>query len=224
MLSECGQGWPPYQGHRMSFRTVAVLLAGTLLVSGTAAAAAPASVSSGCPLLVDARDDATGAGSVGVSLPNDPHLDVVSADLDTHGGTVTGVIRLTELGAVDPLAPTGRTYYLNFSAPGAELYLSAAVHPIGEVLYRAGVRDSARRTLSTVSGTLDTARAELRITAPVTAFGPYAKRLSPGRVLQRIDVLTQRLVATPQTGGVTLTADAATTGRTHVVGSRGCSG
>ena len=202
-----------------SLRVSAVLLLGSLLLTSSAAAA-PAR--SGCPLLVDPPGDATGTGPVGATAPNDPQLDVLASDLDTRGRRISAVIELGQLSAVDPAAPTGRAYYVNFLAAGAELYLTASVDATGASTYRTGVVEGVRRTLGEATGSLDPTTGTLRISAPVDAFGSYAKRLAPRGELRRVAVLAQRRVATPVTGGFTFTADTATTERTHVLGSAGC--
>src|SRR3712207_6804956 len=64
-----------------------------------------------CNLLVDEKGDAIPVNSAG--------LDIVSADIASDGRKITGVIRLAgPASALDPTAPSGRTYHLEFFGQG----------------------------------------------------------------------------------------------------------
>ena len=61
-----------------------------------------------CNLVKDLKSDATDNGTNAVKTPNDPNLDIVTADVASNSKTVTGVIRLTALALRSPARWTGR--------------------------------------------------------------------------------------------------------------------
>lgn len=200
-------------------RTLTV--AGSLgLVAGAGlAGAAPKPV---CNLVTDATGDGTGFVMTDMDyLPNDPNLDLVSGDVATKGRTVTAVIRTAELALSDPAAPTGRAHYANFTVGGTTLYLSAALNGSGAATYSAGYLDTTRQGLGAVTGTIDVAKKEVRISAPVSIFAAQAK-IKDGTKIMDLNLLAQRYVGDRAVVGATPSADEATGGKTYTAGAPSC--
>jgi hypothetical protein len=184
--------------------------------SFAAAKAAPA-----CNLVTDPAGDATGFVVTGTPLPNDPQLDILGGDIASDKKLLTGVIRLAAVGD-DQTSPLGRTYYVNFTINGTKVFLDAVIDNAGAVTYNAGDftgTNAGRKTLGPVSGVMDTAKKEIRITAPVNTWPDAAK---PGVAIAGLDLLGQRYFGTPTTGGATPTADEATSAATYKAGSPSC--
>ena len=192
----------------------------TGLVAGAGlAGAAPKPV---CNLVTDAEGDGTGFVMTDRDyLPNDPNLDLVSGDVATKGRTITAVIRTAELALSDPMSPTGRAYYANFSVGGTELFLSAALDGSGAATYSAGYIDTTRQSLGAVTGKVDPDKKEVRISAPVGIFAEQAK-IKDGTKILDLNLLAQRYVGDRAVGGATPSADDATGGKTYTAGAPSC--
>ncbi|HVE74560.1 MAG TPA: hypothetical protein VNA30_05650 [Mycobacteriales bacterium] len=181
---------------RASPARYALLLAtGLVLVHSGGALAAPRAKPN-CKLVQDARGDATAAAvTEPAPLPNNPQLDVLSADLASDGRTLTAVLRLDALAATDANAPTGRGYHLSFAAGEAVLVLSAHIDAMGTATYSAGSEEaSTAMRLGEASGRIDLAKREIRIHAPVSAFASKAA-LRPGSQVTSLLARTQRGVS-----------------------------
>lgn len=166
-------------------KTRATLLATALLLTagaGYASAAPkpkPKPLKPVCNLVVDDKGDAGVSGAV----PGADGDDIISADIASDGTTLTGVIRTVGLAAVDPQAPMGRSYFVEFTAPGSAdvLFLSARTYPTGTkfVYGYSGVDPNTTvntsYTLGEASGTVDLEKKEVRISAPVKGFVDGAK-------------------------------------------------
>lgn len=206
----------------MRARPVLVLAVLPALVLGGAAVAAPAKAKPVCNLVTDAEGDGTGFVMTDMDyLPNDPNLDLVSGDVATKGRTVTAVIRTAELALSDPAAPTGRAYYANFTVGATTLYLSAALDGSGAATYSAGYLDTTRQGLGAVTGTIDVAKKEVRISAPVSIFAAQAK-IKDGTKIMDLNLLAQRYVGDRAVVGATPSADDATGGKTYTAGAPSC--
>ena len=200
-------------------RTATVLGALGLIAGAGLAGAAPKPV---CNLVTDAEGDGTGFVMTDMDyLPNDPNLDLVSGDVATKGRTITAVIRTAELALSDPMSPTGRAYYANFSVGGTELYLSAALDGSGAASYSAGYIDTTRQGLGAVTGVVDPAKKEVRISAPVAIFSAQAK-IKDGTKILDLNLLAQRYVGDRAAGGATPSADDASGGKTYTAGAPSC--
>jgi hypothetical protein len=195
-----------------------MLLCASALAGGSALAA-PAKVS--CNLVSDPAGDATGFVVTGTPLPNDPQLDIVGGDIASNAKVLTGVIRLAAVGA-DQTSPLGRTYYVNFTINGTKVFLDAVIDNAGAVTYNAGDftgTNSGRKTIGEVSGVMDAAKKEIRISAPISTCPDSAK---PGATIAGLNLLGQRYFGTPTTGGATPTADDATSAAVYKAGTRSC--
>ena len=205
----------------MSVRPALALALSLSVVAGGAAVAAP-KPKPVCNLVIDAKGDGTGFLMTDADyLPNDPNLDLVSGDIASNAKLVTAVIRTDAQALSDTNAPTGRAYYANFVVGEAELFLSAALDGAGAATYSAGYVDTTRKSLGAVTGTIDVAKKEVRITAPTSIFAEHAA-LKPGTKITDLSLLAQRYVGNRSAAGVTPSADEATGGKTYVAGSPSC--
>lgn len=195
----------------------AALSAGGVGVT-TASAARPA-----CHLVTDPAGDATDA-SLGDGIPglptgvapNDDHLDILSADLESDGKTVKAVVRLKDVG-VDPTSPFVTRVFVTFRVGSHTAEFLALRMQAGDEFYFYGDGSGGR-----TEGTVDAARKEIRMSVPVVGSGVPVKR---GTVFSDVRVRADRWVIYPLRtfpGGVALTADTASTDRRYVVGSRAC--
>ena len=221
-------------------KTRATLLAASLLVAaGTVAATAAPAAKPVCNLVVDEKGDA-----VYNNVPGADGDDIVSADVASDAKTITAVLRTAALPASDPQAPLGRGYFVLFTAPGSQdlLFLSARTYPQGTQFvygYQAadpntGVNTS--YTLGTATGVVDSAKAEVRMSAPIKAFVDGAKaKLAKGAKLSGLAAQTYRIagqgIVPSQTpvpggprvplGGLLMPFDDAA-GGSYVMGSKSC--
>lgn len=196
----------------------AVLLGAVgLVASAGLAGAAPAA----CNLVSDAKGDAGGFVITDPApLPSNPQLDLVSGDIATKGKTITAVIRTAELGATDSQAPTGRAYYANFDAAGATLFLAVRIDGTGAASYTGGFIENTRTSLGPATGVIDTAKKEIRISAPLSLFNAQAA-IKDGTAIQNLNLLAQRFVGAAG-AGATPSADDALGGKTYTAGSPSC--
>jgi hypothetical protein len=183
----------------------AVLLAASLVLVGGAgtavsasAAPAKAKVKAVCNLVQDDKGDA----NVGGAVPGADGDDIVTADIASDKASITGVVRTAALAAVDPQAPLGRSYFVEFTAPGRAdvLFLSARTYPTGtQFVYgysgvdpTSGINTS--YTLGQATGVIDAAKGEVRITAPIASFITGAKaKLGPGAKLSAVSSKVYRI-------------------------------
>jgi hypothetical protein len=222
-------------------KSSAALLAAALVVGG-AGFASPALAKTPKPVC-NLVQDATGDAAYN-NVPGAPSDDIKSADVASDGKTITAVVRLAGLSYPDPQAPLGRNYTLLFTAPGSDdlLYLSARTYPQGPKFlfgYQGTDETSGITTnysLGDATGTLDTAKGEVHISAPVKSFVDGAKaKLSKGTKLAGLSATVDRIVGqgfvpsqsvapgTPRVpvGGVLLAFDDASGGN-YVIGTPSC--
>lgn len=201
---------------------LALLLATSVVGAGAAlAATTPAPT---CNLMVDDKGDAQFLGAA----PNDPNLDIVSADIASDAKTVTAVLRLASFAATDPQSPLGRGYYVLFNAPGSDfpVYFNMQITPD---LTRFAWGD--RETLATGNGSyvkkgdatgfIETAKGEIHISVPVSDVKAIAK-VTPGSKLSNVTASATAVLGTSATGGLVSTVDDATSTKPYVAGSPSC--
>jgi len=163
-------------------KTRAYLLALPLLMltTGGALTVADAAVKPVCKLIVDDAGDATYN-----NVPGAAGDDIVSGDVASNGKTITGVIRLAALSSPDPTAPLGHGFFVEFGVKGVEslLFLSARTYPTGtKFVYGYSAADpntgvNTSYTIGTATGVVDTAKKEVRISAPNAGFAPAGSKL-----------------------------------------------
>lgn len=207
---------------RTSLRTVLAtsLVAATALAGGATAAPAKAV----CNLMSDPKGDASFLDT----LPNDPSLDIVSADVATDARTLTGVLRVDAFSAVSPTSPLGRGYYVLFNAPKAEfpIYLNVQITP-DVTRYAWGTRETLASGNGSyvrkgeATGVIDAASSELRVSVPLKDVAAVAK-LTPGTKLTALTASTTSLIGTSRTPSLVATVDDAAGTKPYVVGTRSC--
>lgn len=203
---------------------LALVLCASVVAAGAASAAPakrkPAPGKPPCNALVDPAADATGFVVTPGPVPNDSNLDIVSGDLGADAKTITAVLRMTDLAASDSNAPTGRNYVILFTAGDKELYLGAALDSSGAGTFSAGYVATRRTRLGDATGVVDTAKKEIRISAPLSVFADQAQ-LKPGMKLTDLNAYSQRFIGASGTG-LTPTSDVAEGGKPYVVASASC--
>lgn len=199
---------------------VAIIAIAASAAAGTAEAAPKKKAPPPCRTITDAEGDSKyGKG-----------LDILSADIASNTRTVTAVFRLPEITKSNSSAPTGQGYYFDFSAGGeTPIYLSYTVTPTTESFNYGWVDGSIHRSLGAATGVVDTAKKEIRVSAPVSAWGAYGTP-RVGSKLTGIELTSYWVIGayappTPVTnttgGGSLQTADQAI-GKTYVAGSPSC--
>ena len=202
-----------------------------------AAAPKPKPVKPVCNLVSDPSGDAQVNG-----VPGGAGDDIVGGDVASDGVTLTGVVRMAGLAANDPEWLNGRSYFLEFTAPGSPdvLFVQARAYPTG-VIYSYGYSGvdptsgiNTSYTLGQATGVIDVAKKEVRVSAPVKGFVDGAKaKLAKGAKLSSIGSRVfrqggQGLVPSQEVGGVrvplsglnVLLDDAV--GSSYVVGTPSC--
>jgi hypothetical protein len=110
-----------------------------------------------CFLMKDGTADATQSGT-SVAAPNDPNMDIVTADIATNAQTFTAVVRLA---AMEDKTNTnwtlGTAYTVGFRTAGGLNTVQAIVSPAGTT-WAAG----------NGSGTVDKTKKEIRIHIPIS--------------------------------------------------------
>jgi hypothetical protein len=151
--------------------TTAAVAAG-VLAAPLAHAATPKPV---CDLVTDPSGDV---------IPSTPGVDngdydIRSADVATDARKLTAVIRLSSLAPEDTASPAARDYEFDFVANGHAFGLEANLLT-GGVNFEAVVYDTTAAgsrsgtDLGAVTGVVDAKHHEIRITAPLSLFAPYA--------------------------------------------------
>lgn len=141
--------------------------------------AAPYAQAAGPRPVCDLVSDPSGDVSPSAPGVGDSDYDIRSADIATDKRRLTVVIRLASLAPEDPSAPVSRDYEFDFVANGHAFGMLASLLTGGSN-YQAVVYDVTEpggrsgTDLGDVTGVVDTARHEIRITAPLSLFAPYA--------------------------------------------------
>jgi len=197
-----------------------------------------------CKLVTDASGDSFSVGSEDLDPvpastpgagPTSNVLDITSADVATDKKRITGVVRVVKLAASDPtFSPTGLAWRVNFTADGQAFSLIAQSDPTGALTYQASYRDKTtgggNLYAGGVTGILDVAKSEIRMTAELGLFAAQAT-IKPGTKITEVGAGSGRVVAVPDAaklfGGGSLLSyspgvDAATSTKTYVASSKNC--
>lgn len=214
---DSGREAAKYDGMPLIRPLVAVAVGSSLVLAGTAGAATkpapkPKPV---CKLIVDAPGDANLIPSIDFSPaplttpasgPSSGPLDVLSADLAGDKKRLTAVIRVKKLAATDPtFAPTGMEWDFGFIAEDQQFDLVASTDPTGKVTFAASyfqktTMEGALYPNGSVAGVFDTAKNEVRITAPYDLFAAQAT-IKAGTVITGLTASTVTQVAVPEPTG-----------------------
>ena len=173
-----------------------------------------------CNLLVDDKGDELPA-------PNGS-LDVVSADIASDTKKITGVIRLAGAPtAVDPTAPTGKTYHLEFIGQGGTdpVFLSYLVTPTASNATYGYYDPTTRINTGIGQAQLKIVGNTIYMTAPIGAFSPYGK-FKVGSKITGLSVQNGRMVGAYVDSGTyaynSPVADSAEGGKVYTAGARSC--
>ena len=200
-----------------------VIAVAVLALAASAAGTADAAVRKPppCKTITDAAGDSE----------RGDELDIVSGDLASNAKTVTAVFRLAELAKSNSDAPTGMGYYFDFTPTGAAtpIYLSFSVTPTTEAFNFGWVDGSIHRSLGAATGVYDTAKKEIRISAPVGAWTTYGNPKA-GTKLTALTMSTFWVVGAyvpnpatgSTTGGGSLQPGDDAAGKTYVAGAASC--
>ncbi|MDX6197655.1 MAG: hypothetical protein QOJ79_806 [Actinomycetota bacterium] len=226
----------------MSARLRPALVTGlvlTVALTGIASAATKkAAVTPVCNLLTDAAGDGNGidpgspvpAQSGG---PSNDAVDILSADVASDAKNITGVLRVKKLAATSSSAPTGMTWSVAFTVDTTTFSLAAHSDPTGAITYDAAHSAPGVNSLygPGVTGVFDTAKSELRISAPRELFAKESD-LKPGTKLTGLSANAGPEVAIPDKagafgGGAILEgalyyADTASGGKDYLAGTPSC--
>lgn len=131
-----------------------------------------------CHLVTDPPGDTQ---SVGVD--DDSQLDILDGDFAMNRTKLTVVIKVKTLTAEDLTNPAGRIYEYDFTANGKNFIAMASLLPGGDE-YEAFISDQrleqgksgarAATGIGQMTGVLDLQAHEVRMTAPLSVFTPYA--------------------------------------------------
>jgi hypothetical protein len=151
---------------------IALAVVAGVLAAPLAQAARPRPV---CDLVTDSAGDVI-ATAPGV---DNGDYDIRSADVATDGRQLTAVIRLTSLAPEDPASAVARDYEIDFTANGKTFGLMASLLT-GGADFEAVALDTSKpggnigTDLGRITGVVDTTRHEIRMTAKLAIFAPYA--------------------------------------------------
>ncbi|HEX8001207.1 MAG TPA: hypothetical protein VF519_00765 [Mycobacteriales bacterium] len=161
-------------------RSLVLLAALCAVTSAAPAVAAPRPAKRACGLVQDPKGDTSSP------MPDrelDAQLDVLSADVATDTKNVTVVLRLANLTAADPANPQGRVYEFDFTAAEKNFIVLGNLLPGGNsfAVFRSDTRFEegkggarAATGIGEATGVVDTVAKEVRMTAPLSVFDPYA--------------------------------------------------
>src|SRR4051794_1440694 len=204
----------------MRLRPILTLLCGVAVATAPVATAAPKAAPPLCKLIQDPAHDPTSLAAFNpalgvVSVPYDPALDIVSADVANNATTITGVIRVAKLAATSTTAPSriySISYAMRSTGEGGSLYVQ--VTPTG-TSWQNGAG----------TGVLDTAKNEIRISVPISRLVGHPL-FKPGDAINHLVVhsdLTPPAIGFAPIGITTdLAGDQATGTKDYPVGAPTC--
>ena len=207
-------------------RPVLCLVLAASVVGGTAASQAAVKKKPApkpvCNLVTDPKGDSSLSTAATLPGTGDDALDIVSADLAASAKTLTAAIRLVKVADTATTAPNGFSVVYTFTAPSkpdVPLYLRYfAGSPALDGLFEYGYDDPTNglTPLGDAFGVVDTAKNEIRISAPLNGFDAQAP-IKKNDKLAGFDVTTSRDLV------VLLTyADRGTATTTYTVGAPSC--
>jgi len=131
-----------------------------------------------CHMVTDPPGDTQSVGP-----DDDTQLDIIGGDFAMNHTTLTVVIRVKALTAEDLTEPAGRIYEYDFTANGKNFIAMASLLPGGSE-FQAFISDQrieqgksgarAATGIGEMKGTLDLQAHEVRMSAPLSIFTPYA--------------------------------------------------
>ena len=228
----------------MQARLALVPVAALVALVAPAAVAAP-KVAPSCNTITDPAGDTFAfrtqndppAGSPAYG-PQDDNLDLISADLASDGKVVTAVVRIKKLSRTVQTSPTGLTAAIGFLiGSGDTVVRLQAVLATGQAdrfevsaIPPDNLPNQPSTYVGDVTGVVDLAKNEVRITAPAAMLAPYGT-LKPGTPLIPNDAesatVSRGVPAITSTPGQPMTtrgpfADIAAGGKAVKVGAPSC--
>ena len=194
------------------------------LAAATGVAAAAPKAKPVCNLVKDAAGDATvdPAGAVA-----DDSLDILSVDLASNRSSITGVIRVKKL-VKDP----GRNWTVSFTADGTVFSLAGHTTAAGDVFDTAYAGETNGSVYGPgTTGVFDTAKNEVRITAPLSLMSEQAYIKAGKTKITDISGSTGPELLVPDVSGTfgptifslsPYSADEAEGGATYLAGTPSC--
>ncbi|HVE63745.1 MAG TPA: hypothetical protein VNB94_08100 [Mycobacteriales bacterium] len=174
-----------------------------------------------CNLVQDAKGDATQLYVLGEgSVPNEPALDIVTADVASNGKQMTTVLRVDKLARNSSGSPYGNIWYAYFNVGGIDFYtqaqspLTGDVFTVGYVAPDTGLRTALPDNAAT--GVLDMDKNEVRVTFNLAQLTPQATA-KPGSKITGLRGLSNRSAVR-----VVLQSDEAIGAKSYIEGSPSC--
>ncbi|MDT7537730.1 MAG: hypothetical protein QOI82_1315 [Actinomycetota bacterium] len=204
---------------------VAVASAGVASAAGKTAAAKPV-----CNLVTDPTGDSSVYPAGGVQ---EDAMDITSVDLATDKTSVTGVIRIKKLSASSTNAPTGMNWTVNFTADGTVFSLAGHATVAGTVVFDTAYASTTGGSLygPGTTGVFDTAKNEVRITAPLSLLSAQADIRSGKTKITDINGRTGGEILVPDPSGTfgptilsdsEFDADTTASGPAYLAGTPSC--
>jgi hypothetical protein len=189
--------------------------------AGVAGAATP-KVKPACNLLTDAAGDATGSFiAEGLPTPNEDAVDIVSGDVATKGRVLTSVLRVKKLSESSLSAPGGLHWKFFFNVDGTQVFTQAVAEAGAAPTFVIGTIDEATGTSTTlgdVTGVIEVAKNEVRVTAPFSILPATPK---PGSKITSLEPNAGRYVNAVAVSFSDST-DTATSSNSYTVGAPSC--
>lgn len=216
----------------------AVALATLACLAGGVTANAATKPKPVCNLVPDASGDANGvdlgspvpATTAGSSIPA---LDITSVDVASDKKTITAVVRVKQLSAKSSTAPTGMSWNAQFTVGETTFFFGAHANPTGALSYDAAYESTGTNSLyanGSVTGVFDSAKNEVRITAPISLLEQESIKL--GTKITAIEGATGPEIAIPDATGLfgggailegnTYISDTASGGKDYTSGALSC--
>ena len=212
----------------MRRQVLGTLFAGLLVaqLAGLAVTPPPSAFAAG-PIITDVRGDATDF-VLPTGAPSDvsePSLDILSADIAATVDTVTTTVTVLDLTAAPPRGSTGSLFRWYFTYAGMEFHTRADRDAQGAATFRLYDPANTNVPCGACTGAFDIGDETVTAHVPLTVLNARIASLSPatpaigdGADLTALEVLAQRQASAPVAGGVTPTADVASTDNKYRVG------
>ncbi|MBK5307369.1 MAG: hypothetical protein JJD92_11840 [Frankiaceae bacterium] len=206
-----------------------VLSVSACVVAGGVATAAP-KVKPVCNLVVDAAADAS-VDPAGVA--KDDALDVLSVDVASNKSDITAVLRVKKLASSASGIPAATNWSVNFSADGTDFSMAGHTTVAGTQVFDTAYAGATGGSLygPGTTGVFDTAKNEVRITAPLSLLSAQAYIKAGKTKVTGIGGTTGPELLVPDVSGTfgptifswnPATADGTEAGRDYLAGSPSC--
>ena len=183
-------------------------------------AEAVAPVKKVCTLVQDIKDDARETPlAIGSTGPNEPGADVIVGDFATNKTHVTGVIKVDKLVTESSTAPNGLGWIFFFNVGEHRFYLRASNSKSAGAARDFGYMENGHKRLGDATAVLDTAKNEVRITAPLQPFTSRTA-IPAGKKIEKLEAWGFRHMGPGYDPG--WRADVATSTRVYAAGQPSC--